>query len=106
MVVMNYILGGSPASRLFANLREDKGYTYGASSTFTGSTFPGVVFATTDVRTEVTEGAMRELIYEFKRIAQEPVSALSVVLRITMSSASGASSGTICESGRSFGSRR
>jgi len=75
MVVMNYILGGSPASRLFANLREDKGYTYGASSTFTGSTFPGVVFATTDVRTEVTEGAMRELIYEFKRIAQEPVSA-------------------------------
>jgi predicted Zn-dependent peptidase len=74
MVVMSYILGGSPASRLFANLREDKGYTYGASSTFTGSTFPGVVYATTDVRTEVTEGAMRELMYEFKRIAQEPVS--------------------------------
>ena len=73
MVVMNYILGGSPASRLFANLREDKGYTYGASSSFTGSSFPGVVFATTDVRTEVTEGAMHELVYEFKRIAEEPV---------------------------------
>lgn len=75
MVVMNYILGGSPASRLFANLREDKGYTYGASSSFTGSSFPGVVFATTDVRTEVTEGAMRELMYEFERIAEQPVDA-------------------------------
>lgn len=74
MVVMNHILGGGPASRLFMNLREDKGYTYGASSTFTGSTFPGFVAAVTDVRTEVTEGAMRELMKEFARLAEEPVS--------------------------------
>lgn len=74
MVVMNYILGGGPASRLFMNLREDKGYTYGASSTFTGSTFPGFVAAVTDVRTEVTEGALRELTKELKRLAEEPVS--------------------------------
>ncbi len=73
MVVTNHILGGGPASRLFMNLREDKGYTYGASSTFTGSTFPGFVAAVTDVRTEVTEGAMRELMKELERLAKEPV---------------------------------
>lgn len=73
MVVMNYILGGSPASRLFTNLREDKGYTYGVSSSFTGSTFPGIVVTATDVRTEVTEDALRELMQELERIAHEPV---------------------------------
>lgn len=74
LLVMNHILGGGPASRLFTNLREDKGYTYGVSSTFTGSTFPGYIVASTDVRTEVTEGAMRELFNELRRIAAEPVS--------------------------------
>src|SRR5690606_29045047 len=69
------ILGGGPASRLFMNLREDKGYTYGVYSTFTGTTFPGVVVASTDVRTAVTEGAMHELSLELQRIANEPVSA-------------------------------
>lgn len=74
VLVMNHILGGGPASRLFMNLREDKGYTYGVYSSFTGTTFPGVVVASTDVRTEVTEGAMHELDLELKRIANEPVS--------------------------------
>lgn len=73
MLVMNHILGGGPASRLFMNLREDKGYTYGVYSSFTGTTFPGVVVASTDVRTAVTEGAMHELDYELQRIANEPV---------------------------------
>lgn len=75
MLVMNHILGGGPASRLFMNLREDKGYTYGVYSSFTGTTFPGVVVASTDVRTAVTEGAMNELSLELQRIASEPVSA-------------------------------
>lgn len=74
MLVMNHILGGGPASRLFMNLREDKGYTYGVYSSFTGTTFPGVVVASTDVRTAVTEGAMHELDFELQRIANEPVS--------------------------------
>ena len=74
VLVMNHILGGGPASRLFMNLREDKGYTYGVYSSFTGSTFPGVVVASTDVRTAVTEGAMHELSLELQRIASEPVS--------------------------------
>jgi zinc protease len=73
VLVMNHVLGGGPASRLFVNLREDKGYTYGVSSAFTGSTFPGVMVANTDVRTAVTEGAMHELIAEIARISTEPV---------------------------------
>ena len=40
VLVMNHILGGGPASRLFINLREDKGYTYGVYSYFNGSTIP------------------------------------------------------------------
>ena len=75
LLVMNHILGGGPASRLFLNLREDKGYTYGVSSMFTGSNFPGVVVAVTDVRTDVTAAAMHELMSEIQRIVAEPVSA-------------------------------
>lgn len=75
LLVMNHILGGGPASRLFLNLREDKGYTYGVSSIFTGSNFPGVVVVVTDVRTDVTGAAMQELLFELRRIASEPVSA-------------------------------
>ena len=57
VLVMNHILGGGPASRLFMNLREDKGYTYGVYSSSRARRFPGVVVASTDVRTAVTEGA-------------------------------------------------
>jgi predicted Zn-dependent peptidase len=73
VLVMNHILGGGPASRLFINLREDKGYTYGVQSFFNGSRFPGVILATTDVRTQVTEGALHELTAEVRRIGNEPV---------------------------------
>jgi zinc protease len=73
VLVMNHILGGGPASRLFINLREDKGYTYGVYSFFNGSRFPGVVLASTDVRTPVTDGALHELMGELHRIGAEPV---------------------------------
>jgi zinc protease len=73
VLVMNHILGGGPASRLFINLREDKGYTYGVYSFFNGSRFPGVMLATTDVRTAVTDGALHELTAELNRIGNEPV---------------------------------
>jgi len=73
VLVMDHILGGGPASRLFINLREDKGYTYGVQSFFNGSRFPGVILATTDVRTQVTEGALHELTAEVRRIGSEPV---------------------------------
>jgi zinc protease len=75
VLVMNRILGGGPAARLFLNLREKNGYTYGAYSSFTGSKYPGVVVSSSEVRTAVTEGAMHEFMYELKRIRDEKVSA-------------------------------
>ena len=73
--VMNQILGGGPTGRLFMNLREDKGYTYGAYSSFGGSKYRGTVNASSEVRTEVTEGAMKEFMYELNRMRDEKVSA-------------------------------
>jgi zinc protease len=73
VLVMNHVLGGGPASRLFINLRENKGYTYGVYSFFNGSRFPGVMLASTDVRTPVTDGALQELTGELKRIGSEAV---------------------------------
>jgi len=75
LLVANHILGGGPTGRLFLNLREDKGYTYGAYSSFTSSKFRGVWGASAAVRTEVTEGAMQEFLYELQRLRDEMVSA-------------------------------
>jgi predicted Zn-dependent peptidase len=75
VAVMNEILGGGPQARLFMNLREDKGYTYGAYSNFNGSKYRGTVISSSEVRTDVTEGAMKEFMYELNRIRDEKVSA-------------------------------
>lgn len=78
ILVMNQILGGGPAGRLFMNLREDKGYTYGAYSNFGGSKFRGVFLANSEVRTDVTEGAMKEFMYELNRMRDEKVTAVEL----------------------------
>ena len=71
--VMNQIVGGNASARLFLNLREDKGYTYGAYTGFTALKYRGTLRASTEVRTEVTKGSMDELMYELKRIRDEKV---------------------------------
>jgi len=68
---MNQVLGGGPAARLFLNLREDKGYTYGAYSNVSSAKYRGTFRANTEVRQEVTKGAMDELMNELKRIRDE-----------------------------------
>lgn len=73
--VMNQVVGGGASARLFLNLREDKGYTYGAYSRFSASSYRGTFRANTEVRTEVTKGSMDELMYELKRIRDEKVAA-------------------------------
>ncbi len=73
--VMNRILGTGPSSRLFLNIREDKGYTYSVGSFFNTNKYRGLFTAQSPVRTEVTEGTMREFMNEFKRIRDEKVSA-------------------------------
>lgn len=73
LYVMNRILGGGPSARLFIDLREEKGYTYGAYSFFTSNIFPGLWTARTEVRNAVTDGSMAALIAEFKKIRDEKV---------------------------------
>jgi zinc protease len=74
LLLADRVLGGGPAARLFLNLREDKGYTYGAYSNFSGSKFRGIWMSSSEVRTDVTEGAMKEFMYELKRLRDEKVS--------------------------------
>jgi predicted Zn-dependent peptidase len=73
MYVMNRVVGGGPAARLFINLREEKGYTYGVYSSLVAQKYPGPWVANGDVRTEVTEGAMTEFMKEINRIRDEKV---------------------------------
>jgi zinc protease len=71
--VMNTLLGGSFSSRLNSNLRETKGYTYGAGSGFTYRPLPGPFVARSAVRTNVTDSSLVEFFREFKRLRNEPV---------------------------------
>ncbi len=74
LTVMNEVVGGSASARLFLNLREEKGYTYGAYSSFSALKYPGAWRASADVRTEVTDGGMTEFLYELERMRDELVS--------------------------------
>jgi len=73
LAVMNRILGGGVSSRLFLNIREDKGYAYSVGSNFNSWKYRGTFVANSPVRTEVTEGTLREFMNEFKRIRDEKV---------------------------------
>jgi zinc protease len=75
VLLADRILGGGPSGRLFMNLREDKGYTYGAYSGFNGSKYRGTWVSSSEVRTEVTEGAMKEFKYELSRLRTDKVPA-------------------------------
>jgi predicted Zn-dependent peptidase len=71
--VMNTLLGGSFSSRLNSNLREEKGYTYGAGSGFSYRPLPGPFIARSSVRTNVTDSSLIEFFKEFERLRSEPV---------------------------------
>ena len=73
--VMNKVVGGGPTGRLFLHLREDKGYTYGASSAVDARQHRGDWSASTNVRTEVTEPALRDLLDEVRQMRDVPVPA-------------------------------
>jgi zinc protease len=73
LVVANRILGGGSSGRLFQNIRERKGYTYGAYSTIGATKWPAVWGANASVRTAVTEPAIGEFFKEFARLQNEPV---------------------------------
>ncbi|WP_394388275.1 M16 family metallopeptidase [Shewanella woodyi] len=65
--LMNYPLGGAFNSRINLNLREDKGYTYGARSFFSGGIELGMFEAKASVRTDVTAPSLVEFAKEINR---------------------------------------
>lgn len=66
--IMNTILGGQFSSRINLNLRENKGYTYGASSSFGYYKEAGIFEVNTAVNIENTANAIREIFYELDAI--------------------------------------
>jgi predicted Zn-dependent peptidase len=71
LVVMNSMLGGAFISRINLNLREDKGYTYGASSRFDYRRGPGPFTASAGVFTKVTKESVVEFMKELRGIRGE-----------------------------------
>jgi zinc protease len=68
LLVLNTVLGGQFVSRINMNLRQDKGYTYGARTGFELRRGPGTFNAQTSVQTEVTEAAVAEVLKEIAEI--------------------------------------
>ena len=62
------MFGGTFTSRLNHNLREDKGYTYGAGSRFQLDPVTGTFVASSDVRADVTGPALKEFLSEINKI--------------------------------------
>jgi predicted Zn-dependent peptidase len=71
--VINSTLGGGFSGRLFQNLREVHGYTYGSSSAFGYNVEAGYFQATAETRNEVTAAAIKEILNEIKRIRDDAV---------------------------------
>ncbi len=79
MLLMHTVLGANASSRLFMNLREEKGYTYGAYSSLDARRTAGTFRASAEVRTPVTGDSLKEFFYELDRIRTEPVSEKEVM---------------------------
>jgi zinc protease len=75
MLLMHTVLGANASSRLFMNLREEKGYTYGAYSSLDARRTAGSFRVSAEVRTPVTGASLKEFFFELDRIRTEPVSA-------------------------------
>jgi predicted Zn-dependent peptidase len=71
LLVLNMVLGGQFVSRINMNLREDKGYTYGARTGFEARRGPGPFLLQASVQSEATAEAIRESIYEIAAIRGE-----------------------------------
>lgn len=72
--LMNYALGGAFNSRINLNLREDKGYTYGAWSGFSGNKLSGTFTASASVRANATAASIKEFVTELSTYRESGVS--------------------------------
>ncbi|SDS25382.1 pitrilysin family protein [Gramella sp. MAR_2010_147] len=73
VLVANKILGGGGEARLFLNLREDKGYTYGAYSSTGNDKYASTFVASASVRNEVTDSSVVAFLDEVYKIRNEKV---------------------------------
>jgi zinc protease len=73
LLLMHTVLGANASSRLFMNLREEKGLTYGAYSGLDTRRLAGTFRASAEVRSAVTGASLREFFYELNRIRDERV---------------------------------
>jgi zinc protease len=73
--LMNFTLGGAFNSRINLNLREDKGYTYGARSGFSADKFSGTFTASAEVRADVTDKSIIEFVNEIKGYNEQGITA-------------------------------
>jgi len=80
MLVVNTIFGGYFGSRLMANIREDKGYTYGIGSALVSFTNAGYFTISTEVGAEVTNDAVKEIYLELEKLQTEKVSESELAL--------------------------
>lgn len=71
--LMNYTLGGAFNSRINLNLREDKGYTYGARSGFSGQETRGVYRAAAGVRADSTAASITEFVKEISGFQRDGI---------------------------------
>lgn len=71
LIVLNMALGGQFASRVNLNLRQDKGFTYGARTAFDFRRDPGPFVAQLSVQTSATAASIREVIHEISSIRDE-----------------------------------
>lgn len=73
--LLNFPLGGAFNSRVNLNLREDKGYTYGASTTFAGGKTLGWFQASADLQSEYTVQGIEEMLAEIRSYQQDGMTA-------------------------------
>ncbi|RMG80347.1 MAG: insulinase family protein, partial [Bacteroidetes bacterium] len=78
--VANTMFGGFFGSRLNSNLREDKGYTYGARASLNADPYVGSFVASASVRNEVTDSSLVEFLKEMERMGAEEVSDEEITL--------------------------
>lgn len=71
--LMNFALGGNFNSRINMNLREDKGYTYGAGSTFYGDNLGGAMVVSAAVRADATIASLKEIIKELNNYREQGI---------------------------------
>ena len=73
--LMNFNLGGNFNSRVNVNLREDKGWTYGARTALAGNKHTGTFAFSSSIRGDATDAALTEVLNDLGRFAREGITA-------------------------------